>query len=74
MRIFAASLATETNTFAPIPTDRRAFEAAFYAPPGAHPPTPTLCSAPIIAAREAAAAEGHTLVEGTAAWAEPAGI
>ena len=55
MRIFAASLATETNTFAPLPTDRRAFETAFYAPPGAHPPTPTLCSAPVIAAREAAA-------------------
>jgi microcystin degradation protein MlrC len=74
MRLFAASLATETNTFAPIPTDRRAFETAFYAPPDAHPPTPTLCSAPIVAARAAAAREGHTLVEGTAAWAEPAGI
>jgi len=73
LRIFAASLATETNTFAPIPTDRRSFIEAFYAPPGAHPPTPTLCSAPIVAAREAAFAGGHTLIEGTAAWAEPAG-
>lgn len=74
MRIFTASLATETNTFAPIPTDLRAFKAAFYAAPGDHPATPTLCSAPTIAAREAAAAEGHTLIEGTATWAEPAGI
>jgi microcystin degradation protein MlrC len=72
VRIFTASLATETNTFAPIPTDRRAFAATYY-PPGAHPPTPTLCSAPTIAAREVAA-EGHTLIEGTATWAEPAGI
>lgn len=74
MRLFAASLATETNTFAPLPTDRRAFETAFYAPPGAHPQTPTWGSAPLIAGREVAAAEGHTLVEGTCTWAEPAGL
>lgn len=73
MRVFTASLATETNTFAPIPTDRRSFEAAFYAGPGQHPPTPTLCSAPIVAARERAAGEGLTLIEGSASWAEPAG-
>ena len=34
MRIFTASLATETNTFSPVPTDRASFEMAFYAPPG----------------------------------------
>ena len=73
MRIFAASLGTETNTFAPIPTDRRAFMAAYY-PPGQHPATPTLCSAPIIAARLAATRDGHILIEGTATWAEPAGM
>ena len=73
MRIFAASLGTETNTFAPIPTDRRAFAAAYY-PPGTHPDTPTLCSAPMIAARRVAACGRHTLIEGTATWAEPAGL
>jgi microcystin degradation protein MlrC len=73
LRIFAASLGTETNTFAPIPTDRRAFEKSYY-PPGTHPDTPTLCSAPLVAARAAAAAGGHTLIEGTATWAEPAGL
>jgi Metallopeptidase family M81 len=31
MRILTASLATETNTFSPIPTDRRSFETTFYA-------------------------------------------
>ena len=36
MRIFAASLATETNTFSPIPTSRGSFEEAFYAPAGQH--------------------------------------
>ncbi len=74
MRLFAASLATETNTFAPIPTDRRAFVSTFYARPGEHPPWPTLCSAPMIAARELAGSEGLTLIEGTATWAEPAGL
>ena len=53
MRIFTASLATETNTFSPVPTDRASFEAAFYAPPGQHPPTPTLCSSPIVVATPA---------------------
>ncbi|MGH7066918.1 MAG: M81 family metallopeptidase [Acetobacteraceae bacterium] len=72
MRIFAASLASETNTFASLPTGRRAFERALYCPPGTHPAWPTLCSAPIIAARRLAAA-GHTIIEGTTAWAEPAG-
>jgi microcystin degradation protein MlrC len=42
-RIFTASLATETNTFSPIPTDRASFETAFYTGPGRHPDTPTLC-------------------------------
>jgi microcystin degradation protein MlrC len=74
MRIFVASLATETNTFSPIPTDRFSFEDAFYAPPGQHPDTPTLCSAPFIAARRRARADGLTLIEGTATWAEPAGL
>lgn len=74
MRIFTASLATETNTFSPVPTDRASFETAFYAGPGQHPPTPTLCSAPIVVLRRRAAEEGFTLIEGTAAWAEPGGL
>ncbi len=73
MRIFTAALATETNTFAPIWIDRRAFEASLYAPPGQHPPTPTLCSAPITVGRELAAQHGFDLIEGTACWADPAG-
>lgn len=74
MRVFTASLATETNTFAPLYVDRSAFESAFYCPPGTHPETPTLCSAPIVAARRHAASEGYELIEGTATWAEPAGL
>jgi len=74
MRIFTASLATETNTFSPVPTDRASFESALYAPPGQHPETPTLCSAPMIVLRRIAAREKLDVVEGTAAWAEPGGL
>ena len=49
MRIFAASIGTETNTFAPIPTRGGG-------------------------AGGGAKAEGWTLVEGSCAWAEPAGL
>ena len=74
MRIFTAALATETNTFSPIFIDRRAFEASLYAPPGQHPETPTLCTAPITVGRRVAAEKGWELIEGTAAWADPAGL
>lgn len=74
MRIFTASLATETNTFSPLPVDMAAFKAGLYASPGRHPDTPTLCSAPVVAARLRGRAEGWTVIEGTAVWAEPAGL
>ena len=74
MRIFTAAFATETNTFSPICIDRRAFEASLYAPPGMHPETPTLCSAPITVGRRVAAQKGWDLIEGTATWADPAGL
>jgi microcystin degradation protein MlrC len=74
MRIFTASLATETNTFSPVPTDRASFEMAFYAAPGKHPDTPTLCSSPIVALRKRAEEENLTVIEGTATWAEPGGL
>lgn len=73
MRLFAASLATETNTFSPIPTSRASFEAAFHAPPGEHPDEPKLCTAPLLVARRRAAQEGFELVEGSSFWAEPSG-
>ncbi len=74
MRIFTAALATETNTFSPIAIDRRAFEASLYAPPGTHPDAPTLCTAPITVGRRVCRERGWELIEGTAAWADPAGL
>ncbi|WP_226623659.1 M81 family metallopeptidase [Alloyangia pacifica] len=74
MRVFTASLATETNTFSPLPTDRAAFEAAFYAGPGEHPESPTLCSSPVPILRQRGRDEGFTVIEGSSTWAEPAGL
>ena len=73
-RIFTAALATETNTFSPIVIDRRGFEDSLYAAPGQHPVTPTLCTAPIPVGRRVCAEKGWVLIEGTAAWADPAGL
>ena len=74
MRVFTAALATETNTFSPIAVDKRAFEASLHAGPGEHPATPTLCTAPITVGREVCAREGWQLIEGSASWADPAGL
>ncbi|MCF4097713.1 M81 family metallopeptidase [Maritalea mediterranea] len=74
MRVFSAALATESNTFSPIAIDRRGFEASLYARPGTHPETPTLCSAVIPIGRKWAKDRQWTFIEGTAAWADPAGI
>jgi microcystin degradation protein MlrC len=74
MKMFAASIGTETNTFAPIPTALASFHESFYAPPGQHPNDPKLCTAPLWVARRRAKAEGWTLVEGSCSFAEPAGL
>ncbi|MFK7858339.1 MAG: M81 family metallopeptidase [Granulosicoccus sp.] len=73
-KVFVASIATETNTFSPLRTDLQDFKDSFYAPPGAHPVTPTLCSAVFPVARSVAAQYEWQLVEGVATWAEPGGM
>ena len=65
-RVFLGSIATETNTFSPLRTDLQDFKDSFYAAPGQHPDTPTLCSAIYPVARARAAQFGWQLVEGTA--------
>lgn len=74
MRVFCASIATETNTFSPLRTDFSDFAESFYAAPGDHPTTPTLCSGVFPALRERARKGEITLIEGTATWAEPGGL
>lgn len=75
MRLFAATLATETNTFSPLPTSMAAYRAGVFLRPGEHPDdTALMCTAPLLVARRRAAAEGFTLVEGSCFAASPAGL
>jgi microcystin degradation protein MlrC len=75
VRLFAATLATETNTFSPLPTSLAAFKESVFLRPGEHPTeTPLMCTAPLFVARNRAAAEGFTLIEGSCFAASPAGI
>ena len=74
MKVFSATLATETNTFAPLPTGVGSYEEGARFAAGHHPNTPTLFSGTLWAARQRAAAHGLTLAEGLVAFAMPAGI
>lgn len=74
MRVFTAVLATETNTFSPIPTGLDAFKVlGEYYPAGQHPDRMTLFGAPLWVARERARDNGWTVTEGMAAFAQPGG-
>ena len=73
MKIFFATLATETNTFSPIPTGRAAFmDRAYFRTEGSLQP-PMLGNIALIAWRGLATANNHTIVESICASAEPAG-
>lgn len=70
-RIFAAGLATETNTFSPIPTDRRSFEDDFFFPAGTLPAERVSSCGALNALHERAAADGLTIVQGLYAGTAP---
>lgn len=74
MKIFFATLSTETNTFSPIPTGRTAFlhDRAYFRNDGStHPPEHG--NVALIEWRRLAEADGHQVVESICAGAEPAG-
>jgi microcystin degradation protein MlrC len=74
MRLFSATIATETNTFSPLPTSLDAYKESVFLRPGEHPTdAPRMCTAPLFVARQQAAAEGFTLIEGSCFAASPAG-
>jgi len=74
VRLFAATLATESNTFAPMPTSLAAYREGVFLRPGEHPDdAPLMCTAPLFVARRRAAVEGFTLIEGSCFAASPAG-
>src|SRR6185295_6269295 len=74
MRLFAATIATETNTFSLLPTSIEAYREGVFLRPGEHPAqTPLMCTAPLWVARKRAETEGFTLIEGSCFAASPAG-
>lgn len=72
MKLFTAGLATETNSFSPIPTGLDAFAAGFLVRGGAPEHAP-MFAAPLVVFRRMARARGWDVVEGLCAFAEPAG-
>lgn len=74
MRVFSAALATETNTFAPMPTGVEAFRQRTYFPAGQHPDKMQMHGGPLWVAREVGPSRGWTLFEGLVAAAAPNGL
>ena len=74
MKIFIATLATETNSFSPIPTGHAAFrEREFFRNDGSRHP-PRLGNIPLIEWRQMGEADGHTVAESISTFAQPAGL
>jgi microcystin degradation protein MlrC len=74
MRVFSGSIATETNTFGPMPTGLASFRDRGYFRAGEHPDRPTQFSGPLWAARLRGKELGWELFEGVVAGAQPSGI
>ncbi len=72
MKVLIAGLATETNSFSPIPTGRLAFEEACVSRTATQEP-PNLFSAPLHEWRRMAEARGWDVSESLSAFAQPAG-
>ncbi len=73
-RLFSATMATETNTFSPLPTSLESYRDTVFFRPGEHPDDqPRMCTAPLFVARQRALRDGFTLIEGSCFAASPAG-
>ena len=73
MRVFTGALATETNTFGPMPTSLASFRDRGYFPAGQHPAHMLYFAGPTWAARLRGKPLGWDLVEGLVAGAQPSG-
>jgi len=73
MRVFSGGIATETNTFAPMPTGMATFRDRGYYPAGTHPDRMFYFAGPLWAARLRGKEKGWDLVEGLSAGAQPSG-
>jgi microcystin degradation protein MlrC len=74
MKVFIATLGTETNTFAPIPTGLRGFEDTLLLRGTGSRETPTLFSEALHVWRRRAEARGWDVIESIAVFAQPAGL
>lgn len=74
MRVFSGGIATETNTFAPMPTGLASFKDRGYFPAGKHPDHFNFFAGPLWAARLRGKEKGWQLAEGMIAAAQPSGI
>ena len=73
LRAFTAGLGVETNTFSPLHVGMEAFAQTFLYRPGEHPQALTEVSAPLYVLRRRGQSHGWDVVEGTYAFALPAG-
>src|SRR4051812_7763855 len=74
MKLFTASLATETNTFAPMPTGRLAFEQfGIFRGDGSEHPDHAMFGGVLELWRSKAAQHGCELTESLCAYSAPAG-
>jgi microcystin degradation protein MlrC len=73
MRIFTAALVTETNTFSPFPTGMEAFEACGISWGPEDYSAETMFTQSVLHVRRLGERDGHEVVLGLSAYADPAG-
>jgi len=74
MKVFAAGIQTETNTFNPIPTTREMFEETYKTFRGQDLKNPNFWGAPMVQFQRMADHYGDHYIEGLCVAAEPAGL
>lgn len=74
MKVYAAGIQTETNTFSPVPTSLEMFEETYKTFRGQDPINPNFWGAPMVEFANLAKKYGDIYIEGLCVAAEPAGI
>ena len=74
MKVFIASLGTETNTFSPFLTGYRNFQETYLVRDGDHGDQPFIFAVPLILWRRRAAERGWSVAESLCTFAQPAGV
>lgn len=74
MKVFSASIQTETNTFCLVPTSLEMFEETYKTFQGQDAENPNFWGAPMVEFKKLAASYEDTYIEGLCVASEPAGI